>query len=285
MYPKLLLSVVLCTIIKIENNRRTAMIKIIATDMDGTLLDDEKQLPSNFEDVISDLSRRKINFVISSGRSFNVLKKQFTRHIDDLTFICDNGAYIVVGGKNIYTSVIDRQTVTDIIDRCEKLGYTLILCGKKGAWHNASEESQNKEISNYYVCQTYLKDLHDCTDEIFKVAIFKEDGFSNAQYEALSDCFADRCNVLLSGSHWVDIMNKGVSKGSALSTICNRFGVGYNEVMAFGDYLNDVDMLNCAYYSFAMSNAHSSVKQVANFITGSNNDNSVMKEVKKYCLQ
>ena len=80
-------------------------------------------------------------------------------------------------------------------------------------------------------------------------------------------------------------MNKGVTKGSALSTICNRFGVGYNEVMAFGDYLNDVDMLNCAYYSFAMSNAHNSVKQVANFITGSNNDNSVMKEVTKYCLQ
>ena len=80
-------------------------------------------------------------------------------------------------------------------------------------------------------------------------------------------------------------MNKGINKGSALSNICNRFGVGYNEVMAFGDYLNDVDMLNCAYYSFAMSNAHSSVKQVANFITGSNNDNSVMKEVTKYCLQ
>ncbi len=261
------------------------MIKIIATDMDGTLLDDEKNLPSNFEDVIHDLIRRKINFVISSGRSFNVLKKQFSSHIEDLTFICDNGAYIVIGGKPVYTSIIDRQTVMDVIDHCEKLGYTLILCGLKGAWHNSKDPARNKEIANYYVSQTFIEDLHECDDEIFKVAIFNESGFTTAEYESLGDRFADSCNVLLSGSNWIDLMNKGVSKGTALSNICNRFGVGYNEVMAFGDYLNDVDMLNCAYYSFAMSNAHSSVKQVANFITGSNNDNSVMKEVKKYCLQ
>ena len=261
------------------------MIKIVATDMDGTLLDDDKHLPENFEEVIADLSRRKINFVISSGRSFNVLKKQFSKHLDDLTFICDNGAYIVIGGKNVYTSVIDRQTVMNVVDHCEKKGYTVILCGKKGAWHNAKEPSLDKEISTYYICQTYLEDLHDCDDEIFKIAIFNENGYTNAEYEALSDEFSDNCTALLSGSKWVDIMNKGVTKGSALSTICNRFGVGYNEVMAFGDYLNDVDMLNCAYYSFAMSNAHNSVKQVANFITGSNNDNSVMKEVTKYCLQ
>lgn len=53
---------------------------------------------------------------------------------------------------------------------------------------------------------------------------------------------------------------------------------------AFGDYLNDVDMLNNSYYSFAMSNAHESIKKVANFMTGSNNDNSVMKEIEKHCL-
>ena len=261
------------------------MIKIVATDMDGTLLDDDKKLPDNFEDVIRDLSRRKIHFVISSGRSFNVLKKQFEHHLKDLTFICDNGAYIVIGGEVVYTSVIDRDIVMSVIDYCEQRGYTLILCGKKGAWHNSKDPQQDQEIAQYYICQTHLDDLHDCDDEIFKIAIYNGNGFTNAQYEALGDEFAHKCTALLSGSNWVDMMNKGINKGSALSNICNRFGVGYNEVMAFGDYLNDVDMLNCAYYSFAMSNAHSSVKQVANFITGSNNDNSVMKEVTKYCLQ
>ena len=152
-----------------------------------------------------------------------------------------------------------------VVNFCEAKGYTLILCGKKGAWHNSKNDEQDKEIATYYVSQMHLDDLRDCDDEIFKVAVFNQNGYTGAQYEALSDEFAGSCTAALSGSKWVDIMNAGVSKGAALSKICNRFGVGYNEVMAFGDYLNDVDMLDCAYYSFAMSNAHKSVKNAANF--------------------
>ena len=100
----------------------------------------------------------------------------------------------------------------------------------------------------------------------------------------LKERFGENFNVQLSGKYWTDIMNKGVTKGTALRTIENRIGVRYEETMAFGDYLNDVDMLNNSYYSFAMSNAHESIKKVANFMTGSNNDNSVMKEIEKHCL-
>ena len=167
---------------------------------------------------------------------------------------------------------------------CEEKGYTAILCGKKGAWHDSAKAQYNSEIAAYYNDCNFVDDLHDRDDEFFKIAIYNENGFTESQYDDLCERFPDN-TVQLSGKYWVDIMNKGVNKGAALSGICNRLGVGYNNVMAFGDYLNDVDMLGCAYYSFAMSNAHNTVKQAANFITGSNNDNSVMKEVKKYCLQ
>jgi len=260
------------------------MIKLIATDMDGTLLDDSKNLPANFEDVISALRRKNIKFVISSGRSFSALKKQFGSHLEDLIFICDNGAYIVIGGEVAHISVIPQQTVNSVVDMCQEKGYTAILCGKKGAWHDSAKAQYNSEIAAYYNDCNFVDDLHDRDDEFFKIAIYNESGFTESQYDDLCERFPDN-TVQLSGKYWVDIMNKGVNKGAALSGICNRLGVGYNNVMAFGDYLNDVDMLGCAYYSFAMSNAHNTVKQAANFITGSNNDNSVMKEVKKYCLQ
>lgn len=260
------------------------MIKIIASDMDGTLLNDNKQLPDNFDDVISRLSKKKIRFVISSGRSFAVLKKQFRQHLDELTFICDNGAYIVSRGEVMSISIMDKAVVDEIIDFCEQRGYMLILCGKQGAWHSSRHAEYSDEVAAYYENCHMVDDLHGCDDDIFKVAVYNKDGFTEGQYDALGDEFTDN-TVQLSGKYWVDIMNRGINKGSALSKICNRLGVGYNEVMAFGDYLNDVDMLGCAYYSFAMSNAHNSVKQAANFITGSNNDNSVMKEIKKYCLQ
>ena len=95
------------------------MIKIIATDMDGTLLDDKKQLPENFEDVIRKLLKKNIRFVISSGRSFGALKKQFNSYLDSLTFICDNGAYIVDRGNVLSVSVMEKSTVDSIISYCE----------------------------------------------------------------------------------------------------------------------------------------------------------------------
>ena len=69
-----------------------------------------------------------------------------------------------------------------------------------------------------------------------------------------------------------------------LKTLQKNLDVKYEETMAFGDFLNDDELLKNAYYSFAMSNAHPTIKETANFLTGSNNENSVMKEIRKYCL-
>lgn len=260
------------------------MIKLIATDMDGTLLDDNKQLPANFDSVVRRLFDKKIRFVISSGRSYCTLKDQFSDYLDDMTFICDNGAYVVDKGALLSVSVLPKETVRDVVSFCRYMGLTVLLCGKNGTWHNAKKESHNKEVQSYYINQVQMDDLTLVDDDIFKIAIFEESGIENDGYVKLSQRFGDDFNVQLSGKYWTDVMNKGVTKGTALRTIENRIGVRYEETMAFGDYLNDVDMLNNSYYSFAMSNAHESVKKVANFMTGSNNDNSVMKEIEKHCL-
>ncbi|WP_295208392.1 HAD family hydrolase [Ruminococcus sp.] len=260
------------------------MIKLIATDMDGTLLDDNKQLPCNFDDVVSRLFEKKIKFVISSGRSFCTLKEQFSKYLADMTFICDNGAYVVDKGNVLSVSVLPKETVKEAVRFCESLGLTVLLCGRNGTWHNSRNDVQHKEIASYYVNQVRMDDLTLVDDDIFKIAVFEEGGIENDGYVKLEERFGDDFNVQLSGVYWTDIMNKGVTKGTALKTIENRIGIRYEETMAFGDYLNDVDMLNNSYYSFAMSNAHESIKKVANFTTGSNNENSVMKEIEKHCL-
>lgn len=76
-------------------------------------------------------------------------------------------------------------------------------------------------------------------------------------------------------------MNVGVTKGRGIEVLQQRLGASYESTMAFGDYLNDIEMLNSAYYSYAMENAHPLVKNTANFHTGSNEDFSVMKEINK----
>lgn len=260
------------------------MIKLIASDMDGTLLDDNKNLPENFKEVIQKLFDKKIRFVISSGRSYCTLKEQFSEYIDDMTFICDNGAYIVDKGKEISISVLPKEKVIDIVKFCAELDLTVLLCGRNGTWHNAHTKDQLVSVCQYYVNQVHMDDLTQCDDDIYKIAVLQESGIENDGYPKLLNKFGDDFNVQLSGERWSDIMNKDVTKGNALRKLENRLGIKYEETMAFGDYLNDVEMLNNAYYSFAMENSHNAVKKVANFMTGSNNDNSVMKEITKYCL-
>ncbi len=260
------------------------MIKLIATDLDGTMLDDKKQLPENFAQVIHDLRGRKIRFAISSGRSFCTLKKQFGDYIDDLIFICDNGAYVYDRGTAVKVSTLPHDAVVNIIRYCEGLGLTILLCGKNGTWHNAVNPEHLAEIKSYYVNQIRLDDLTQFDDEIFKIAVFEEGGIEHSALPKLAERYGDYFNVQLSGKFWVDIMNKGITKGSALHDVQNRLGVDYEETMAFGDYLNDIEMLENSYYSFSMENSHSLVKKTANFSTGSNNDNSVMKEIIKLCF-
>ena len=260
------------------------MIKLIASDMDGTLLDDEKNLPPNFYDIIDKLFEKNIRFAVASGRSFAALKPLFNKYLDELTFICDNGAYIYDKGKLAYVSVIPKETVREISAFCEELGLTVLLCGKNGTWHNAKTDAQHEEIAKYYINQNSIDNICQCEDDIFKIAVFEENGIEQDGYRKLSTRFGKDCTVQLSGFYWCDIMNKGITKGEALRTLQNRLGVRYEDTMAFGDFLNDKELLENAYYSFAMENSHEEIKKTANFTTGSNNDNSVMKEIEKYCF-
>lgn len=260
------------------------MIKLIASDLDGTMLDDGKNLPENFAEVLNGLKDRKIRFAVSSGRSYCSLKKQFCDYVDDLIFICDNGAYVCDRGKTVSASVMPAAAVKNIVRFCTAQGLGLLLCGKKGTWHNARDGGTLEEIRKYYINEQYLEDLSAFDDEIFKVAVYEAEGIENGAYPKLRERYGDFFNVQLSGERWVDIMNIGITKGHALHDMQNRLGVDYGETMSFGDYLNDIEMLENSYYSFSMENSHSMVKKAANFSTGSNNDNSVMKEIIKLCI-
>ena len=82
-----------------KGRNEVLMIKLIATELDGTMLDDSKRLPENFDTVLQNLNSKNIRFAVSSGRSFCTLKQQFKRYMDDLIFICDNGAYVYDKGE------------------------------------------------------------------------------------------------------------------------------------------------------------------------------------------
>ncbi len=255
------------------------MIKLIATDIDGTLVNDEKLFPPDFKDVIDILEQKRITFAVSSGRSYAALIDQFNFIADKICFICDNGSYIVDKGKVVSRSVIPMKAVNEIIKVCLENDLRPLLCGENGTYYSSENLEYEKEVAKYYNNTVYLDSLYDCNDNIFKIAIFGKDGIEDKGLPLLQSRFGDSLTVCLSGYYWVDVMNPGINKGRGIQILQNKLGVSYEETMAFGDYLNDIEMLEQAYYSFAMENAHPLVKKTANFSTGSNNDFSVTKEI------
>lgn len=259
------------------------MIKLIASDMDGTLLDENGKLPKDFFNVIEKLNKKGIKFVVSSGRPYKTLYENFKPISDSLHYICDNGAYIVENGNIVDVNVISNDIVNNIVETCSKINnIRLVLCGKKSAYHLKLTKKFYAEISKYYLDTTEVSDLKLIDDDIFKITICDLLGPCNNSYNILKKDYETDFSVVISGELWIDITNKSASKGQALSEIQEIEGISYDETMVFGDFYNDISMLEKAKYSFVMENANDDMKRHGNYIADANYNNGVINAIEKY---
>lgn len=259
------------------------MIKLIATDMDGTLLDDKGRIPEDFVTVFNKLKDIGIKFVVASGRPYPTLYENFKPISDDLYYICENGAYVVEKEGNPKINIIDKPYIESIIRACSDIpGITVVLCGTKGAYHTQCSNEVLKEIDKYYIQKKIVDDLFTVDDDIFKVAICDLNNSSVHSYPILNPLFKDHLKVVISGEVWMDIMNKDVNKGTAIEQIQKDMDISYEETMVFGDFYNDIEMLERAYYSFVMENANEDMKKYGRFIAKSNSENGVIQAIQEY---
>lgn len=261
------------------------MIKLIASDMDGTLLDQNKNLPSDFFNVLDRLKEYNITFVVASGRSYTALKPLFPEYFKNMTFICDNGAFIVKNDKTEYVSGIPHNTLVKILQTChEKIPDVYpVLCGNNGIYVSEKFKFHSeKELGFYYSSRKVLDNLEDVQDTIFKIALYDENNPKNYSFPVLNNIFGDTMELQISGVLWMDIMNKGINKGIALKNIQKASGISREETMAFGDFYNDIELLKQADYSYVMKNANEDMKAYGRFIAESNDDSGVTKAINEY---
>jgi len=261
------------------------MIKLIASDMDGTLLDKDGNLPKDFFQVLEELKKRNIKFIVASGRSYSTLKCNFKHVADELYFICDNGAFIVEDGTICSVSIIDKEQVQLFIEACTKIPTTyMLLCGLKGTYHLQVPDFISNEINKYYYNTIIVENLFDIDDDIFKITICDSLISSENSFTILEPIFKNDLLIVPSGKHWLDVTNIGINKGSALEKIQQSDNISSDETMVFGDYFNDVSMLSKAHYSFVMENSIDEMKQYGNYIAKSNNEDGVMEGIRRYVL-
>ena len=260
-------------------------IKFVAADMDGTLLDENSHLNPEFFELYEQLEQKQIMFAAASGRQYYSLMETFSPIKDRMMFVAENGTLVMHQGKELYSCTIDDSAIEAIIEQARAISGThIVLCGKNSAYIETQDPRALEEFAKYYHRCEYVEDLLNVEEEFIKVAICHFDGTEELVFPTMNEYFGDNHQVVVSAKIWLDVMNAEASKGAAIKHLQQTLGFSHEQTMSFGDYLNDLEMLKESYHSYAMENAHETIKQTARFRAPSNRENGVLQIIKDKLL-
>lgn len=243
-------------------------IKLIATDVDGTLVkDSSREVYGEMIEVIRKLKDAGCHFVIASGRQYGSIRKMFAPTERKLSYIAENGARIILNGENFSVTKMNRTYVEEIMADLRSLyseGCHVVASTAKGCYLESKDEDFIHLISEEYRNDvTLTEDVLKENEEIIKLAVYKKDTIRSIGESFLIPKWQDRVKATMAGEEWVDFMDKSVDKGNALKKIQEALHIGREETMVFGDNNNDLGMILSAEESYAVENAVEEVKKAA----------------------
>lgn len=242
-------------------------IRLVASDMDATLLDENSQLPPDFEAAVKALAEKGIRFAAASGRPLYTLEEMFPNLRKEMILIGDNGGAIRWNGENLYTSEMPPEGWRALARKTREVGDVAVLCGLKSAYVERQYQQYDRVMKQFYTRVEYVDDLTAVTEPADKFTIYLPR--DNSQ-EAYDNIYGPACgtefSVAVAGKNWVDIMNPGVHKGAALAILGEKLSISTAEMMAFGDTYNDAEMLETARYGFLMENGSLPLRQRVPFL-------------------
>ncbi|MFT3902476.1 MAG: HAD family hydrolase [Niabella sp.] len=261
------------------------MIKLIVTDLDGSLLTDDKQIPPDFWDIIKQLQARGIVFVLASGRPYQGMLRQFEPLKPYAYFASDNGSYLLHNEDVLLTNALLHEDVAKFASIARPIPDTVaIACGRELAYMEPCNDELKKVALQYYQRYEIVYDLSSVTDTILKISICDIKGSAENSFPHFEP-FAKDYKIAVSGKVWLDITSATANKGTAIKYLQEWLGISPDETLAFGDYMNDLELLQSAKYSYAMKNAEPQVAAVANFMTEKTNNEYGVTETIKQIMQ
>ncbi|WP_332629455.1 Cof-type HAD-IIB family hydrolase [Halalkalibacter flavus] len=240
-------------------------IKLIAIDMDGTLLNDQKEISLENRKAIKEAEEKGVHVVISTGRT--------RMTCDDLVNSLSLNSYLItVNGSEIWDEngeLIERKLLnTSYIEQMWKLKQTHETICWAASVDNVWRDFFPEDLSKHQ----WMKFGFD----------IKDDQVRNIVLEELSK--NPDLEITNSSPTNLEINAAGVNKARAIEKVCNRIGITMDNVLALGDSLNDLAMIKEAGIGVAMGNAQPYVKESANWVTSTNEENGVAKAIRKWVL-
>jgi hypothetical protein len=261
-------------------------IKVLATDMDGTFLTSNMDYDrERFERLFEIMQDQGIRFVAISGNQYYQIKSFFPDLQDMITIVGENGAYIVENGQYLKSYRLPNEIVRTVLDYLRESGMDdeSVLCGEESAYILKSAKPEAKDyFALYYHNSIEVESFEILPDDHFmKFSFNTPEDKTMSIMTHLNRLLGDQVQAVSSGHGNIDVIAKGIHKGAAITYLLNHWNISANQLAAFGDGGNDLEMLELAKYSYAMENGSQAAKDAAKFIAPSNDISGVMEIIEK----
>lgn len=279
-----------------EKDVKNNNIKLVVSDLDGTLLNSDKRISDINLNAIKRLREKGILFTICTGRIATMIEPYVNDLGIEIPVITTNGAVIwdPVNNKAVADKPMDKSEVLKIVDYCnsKKLEYCLLTLDtnyfsgdnflmKRFDKYNSIASEQGMKSMKLELMQCF--DSRDNDTLVYKMLIYSD---VTKSFDEGADYLRSLTNTGFTSSEkgLLDIMDSKINKGQGVEMLANVMGLEMDEVCAFGDYDNDISMLEKVGLSVAMGNALPRVKTVANYITKTNDEHGVAYFIHKHLV-
>ncbi|WP_078392280.1 sugar-phosphatase [Shouchella patagoniensis] len=269
------------------------MYKLIAIDMDGTLLNDQHQVTEEVKRALIEAKAIGVTIVLCTGRPLGGV----TRYLTDLELNQEGDYVIAYNGALVQDSFSNKAVVSLALAHSDLQELAALAEELDSPMHFFDAErlyTANKDISPYTVYESYVTQvpLSYCAleqvnagIEIPKVMFIDEPGKLEQTIAKIPASYRERYTMVKSAPFFYEILHPEVSKGNAVKHLAEKLGIRQNEVMCIGDNGNDLSMITYAGCGVAMANAIPELKAVADVETLSNNQDGVAHAIREYVLK
>lgn len=264
--------------------------KLIVMDMDGTLTNSKKEISPYTQEILIEAQRQGAKLVLASGRPTHGLyieAKQLRMDEFGGILMSFNGARVIEYPKEtvLYNHVVLPKCKRPIINNARALNLSVMI--HDGEFVVTDDENCYKADYEASICHMNIKVVEDLNAYVdhFDPNKFLVSGpadYLKTQLEDFRLPFGDMLTICTSAPFYIEVVDNGIDKGSSLRQLCETLGISQEEVIAFGDEMNDLTMLQYAGHGVAMGNAVKPIKLIADEVTYSNDEDGIVHVIQPY---
>lgn len=244
------------------------MIKLIASDLDGTLLyGRNNSVSEEMFSLIREMKQSGILFAAASGRQYESLRRLFLPVWEDMVFICENGGAVFYKGELLAAQSVPREEILKDVYLIDADPYTEVVLSSATTSYIRPKypefEQRIRALGNHV---QVLQEWEDVTEPCMKIGFWEKEGVDKRQ-KYWEQKITSSARVATSGAEWLDLLYPGSDKGVGIRVVQEHFGIGKEEIAAFGDNYNDIEMLETVGYPIAMENGQEKIKELCPYHT------------------